>query len=288
MAGVMEALNGKLIIYDGGCPLCICLRDKMLRFNIFPEQSMVNYYELAPDLQSKVEADRFRNEMALIDTKGGPTIYGAEGIAYLFSSKYALVKGLLAIPGMRTCFEFAYKTLAFNRYFVATPNKAMPICDCQPTIPLTFQISYGIWNALIATFVTFGFGASLTLPLEKLTRWEGGIGMLLIAGTGWILMAALAFLLRMPNRAKYIPHMMTVMRKGVMPLLFFILAVLLFGIEGYWLPLIVVLYSSLMMTRQHYLRIWQIGLGQKWTLLWLLCLQSTALMWIYLLLYVLK
>ena len=76
----MALLTGKLVVYDGACPLCISLRDKVLRWNILPKDKVANYYELDADLQGKIDAERFRNEMALID--GGQPI--SKMLRYLF------------------------------------------------------------------------------------------------------------------------------------------------------------------------------------------------------------
>ena len=81
----MKSLANKLIVYDSNCKVCSSLRDVVLRATPIPETKVVAYGSLPPNLSDQVEAARFRNGMALIDTKGGETIYGSEGVAYIFS-----------------------------------------------------------------------------------------------------------------------------------------------------------------------------------------------------------
>lgn len=273
-------LPGKRIVYDGSCPLCIALRDKMLRWGWIPEPLLADYHQLPQDMQALVDAERFSREMALIDLAGGATIYGAEGIAEIFTAKWPALRGLRRLPGFMPLFTFAYKTLAFNRFVVSTPRKDMPACDCEPQIPALYHLSYLGYSLLVALLVTALFGVAVATYFPTLAGMTGAVAMLLIAGTGWVLQGALALAGMGEKRFQYIRHMFTVMRKGVMPLLPVSLLVLALPQTPYLLPVAAVLLSSLLMLRQHSLRVWQMGRSQGWTLAWFLSLQATAAFWV--------
>lgn len=274
----MTLLAGKLIVYDGACPLCISLRDKVLRWDIFPADKVANYYELPAAQTAQIDPDRFRNEMALIDTDGGATIYGPDALKRIFSERYWLARMFFAIPGIMAPIRFIYKTLAFNRYVVSTPRKDMPACDCEPAGPPLYHLVYLLYSLLVAVGVTMLFGAGLS-QYTRLSATEGAVAMLLIAGTGWVVQGLVSWLGYGERRFQYLRHLCTVMRKGVMPLLPVAILFMSFTDLTPWLPLVAVLYSSGLMLRQHYLRIWQLGGSQWWTVCWLLALQSTAVAW---------
>jgi predicted DCC family thiol-disulfide oxidoreductase YuxK len=276
----MELLQNKLIVYDGACPLCLSLRDKVLRWGIFPQSKVANYYEL-PDAQAaQIDPERFRNEMAVIDTDGGSTIYGADGIRKIFSEKWVLAKLFFSIPGIMRPIRFIYRTLAHNRYVISTPRKDMPVCNCEPDAPAISHVAYLGFCTVVAVLVTFFFGSGLAIYDSTVTALGSGIGMLLVAGTGWLLQGLHAWLAFGENRFQYLRHMCTVMRMGVMPLLPAAILMYIFDDLSPWVPFLSVVWSSGMMLRQHYLRIWRLSASQGWTFSWFLALQCTALGWI--------
>lgn len=278
----MAILAGKLVVYDGACPLCISLRDKVLRWNILPEEKIASYYELDADLQGQIDPERFRNEMALIDLGGGETIYGPYALKRIFGEKWLFVRGMFAIPGIMRPIQFVYKTLAYNRYIVSTPRKDMPACDCMPVVPPLMHLSYLAYSLVVALLVTFLFGAGLQAFVPQISMWQGGVAMLAIAGTGWVVQGLATWLGFGDKRFQYLRHMFTIMRKGVMPLLPVAILMLLIPELHPAIPCLAVLYSSGMMLRQHYLRIWQLGASQWWTVCWFFALQTTALGWVFL------
>lgn len=156
----MKTLDNKLIIYDSNCKVCSSLRDVVLKFTAIPEEKIKAFKDLTPDLTAHVDADQFKNVMALIDTSGANTIYGAQGVAYIFSSEYKLIDFLLSVKPIFKLFNFIYKTQAYNRYIIATPKSKFK-CDCFPDRVLKYRISYIVMTLLISIFLTVMFGLSL-------------------------------------------------------------------------------------------------------------------------------
>lgn len=276
----MTLLAGKLVVYDGACPLCISLRDKVLRWNILPKNKVANYYELDADLQGKIDPERFTDEMALIDLDGQATIYGPYALKRIFSEKWTLVRWFFAIPGIMQPISFVYKTLAYNRYVVSTPRKDMPTCNCATAAPAILHVTYLAYSLLVAIAVTFLFGMGLQAFFPAISKVQGGVAMLAIAGTGWIVQGLVTWLGFGEKRFQYLRHMFTIMRMGVMPLLLVALLMLIFPQIHPVIPCLAVLYSSSMMLRQHYLRVWQLGASQWWTASWFAALQVTAIAWV--------
>src|SRR5690606_17646549 len=117
----IKSLAYTRIVYDSNCKVCTSLRDVVLQVTSIPESKVVAYGWLPPSQSNQVDAARFRNGMALIDTKGGETIYGSEGVAFIFSSQYRLVAFLLSSRLFLWLSTFLYRTLAYNRSSIAAP-----------------------------------------------------------------------------------------------------------------------------------------------------------------------
>ena len=269
-----------MIIYDGNCNVCVGLRDMMLALGLVEPKECVAYTALDAQLRQKVSADRFRNEMALIDTSGGETLYGADGVSFVFADKIRLLQPVFQFKPFSRLFRFLYKTLAFNRYVIATPRQHAIACDCYPEAATKFRISFITIAVLLAVILTALFGASVHEALG-VTPLAGAGQLLLIAGTGWVVQIMIAALtLERQQALDYVGHLGTIMVAGLLVLVPSIIFYFISGVLFYPLPMLSVICSSGLMLYLHYQRVKYLGLHQKWTLQWFLLLQATALAWL--------
>jgi predicted DCC family thiol-disulfide oxidoreductase YuxK len=275
----MKSLNHKLIIYDSNCKVCSSLGDVVLRYTAIPEAKVKAYKDLSPALNTQVDSDRFRNVMALIDTAGGNTLYGAEGIAYIFSSQYKIIDLLLGFSPLFKLFNFFYKTQAYNRYIIATP-KSNFLCDCMPDRVLKYRVSYIVLTLLTAVSLTAMFGVSLSGFFNGISPSAAAGQMLLMAGSGWVIQILLAVSLMREKALDYIGHLGSIMVVGLLILIPWMLFYAATGILNFYLPAASVMVSSAYMLYLHIQRIKYLELPQAWTVSWFLMLQSTALFWI--------
>jgi predicted DCC family thiol-disulfide oxidoreductase YuxK len=277
----MKSLANKLIIYDSNCKVCSSLRGFVLKFTSIPAAKVKAYQELDQDLVGHVDPDKFKNVMALIDTAGGRTVYGAEGVAYIFSSQYRFLDLLFRFKPIFTLFSFLYKTQAYNRYIIATPKSKFK-CDCFPDKVVKYRISYIVITLLISIFLTAIFGISLRKLFTGIAASEAAMQMLLMAGTGWVLQIGLAIIMLRDRSLDYIGHLGSIMVVGLLILVPSMLFYAITGILTPYVPALSVIASSAYMLYLHIARIRYLELSQRWTVSWFLFLQSTALFWIYL------
>jgi predicted DCC family thiol-disulfide oxidoreductase YuxK len=276
----MKSLNSKLIIYDSDCKVCSSLKDVVLKLTSIPEEKVKAHNELPAELTAHVDPHKFRNVMALIDTAGGQTLYGAEGVAYIFSSQYRILDFLFQFKPIFKLFNFIYKTQAFNRYIIATPKSKFK-CDCLPERVVRFRVSYIIMTVLISIFLTAMFGISIRRFFTGITPAEAAIQVLLMAGTGWVLQMVLAMIVLREKALDYIGHLGSVMVVGLLILVPSMVFYAVTGILTPYFPALSVFASSAYMLYLHINRVRYLELSQAWTVSWFLFLQSTALFWIY-------
>jgi predicted DCC family thiol-disulfide oxidoreductase YuxK len=276
----MKSLTDKLIIYDSNCKVCSSLRDVVLKFTSIPEAKVKAHKDLAPEFSQHVDPEKFKNVMALIDTSGGNTLYGAEGIAYIFSSQYRIADFLLSFRPIFNLFNFFYKTQAYNRYIIATPKSKFQ-CDCFPDREVKYRISYIAITVVLSIFLTLMFGISLR-NFSGISSSEAAMQMLFIAGSGWGVQIILAMVFMKQKALDYIGHLGSIMIVGLLILVPWMLFYSFTGLLNFYLPALSVLISSSYMLYLHVHRIKYLELPQAWTVSWFLLLQSTALSWIYL------
>jgi predicted DCC family thiol-disulfide oxidoreductase YuxK len=275
----MKSLNNKLIIYDGNCKVCSSLRDVVLKFTAIPDATVKAFNSLTPEVSRHIDPQQFRNGMALIDTDGGTTLYGAEGVAYIFSTQYRIVDFLLSFGPIFRLFNFLYKTQAYNRYIIATPKSRFK-CDCFPDRVVKYRLSYIVITWLISIFLTAMFGISLR-HFFGISPAEASMQMLLVAGTGWVIQIILAGIALKDKALDYIGHLGSIMVAGLLILVPWMLLHAFTGMLNVYLPALSVLMSSAYMLYLHIQRTRYLELSQAWTVSWFLSLQITAFSWIY-------
>ena len=276
----MKSLEDKLIIYDSNCKVCSSLKDVVLRLTSIPDAKVKAYKDLNDELNAKIDPDKFRNVMALIDTTGGKTIYGSEGVAYIFSSQYRVLNTLLSVRPVFRVFDFLYKTQAFNRYIIATP-KSKFTCDCFPDRVVKYRMSFIILTFLVSIFLTAMLGLSLRHFAHDVSASEAIVQMLLMAGTGWVLQILIATISMREKALDYIGHLGSIMIVGLLILVPWMLLYAFTRISNPYLPAISVVISSGSMLFLHIGRVRYLQLSQRWTLSWFILLQSTAFFWVY-------
>lgn len=276
----MKSLNHKLIVYDSNCKVCSSLREVVLRMTPISKEKVVAYRSLSSDMSNRVDPVKFRNGMALIDTTGGATIYGPEGVAYIFSSQYKIVDFLLSFQPVFKLFTFLYKTLAYNRYIIATP-KSNFLCDCFPDKVVGYRVAFITIAVLVATILTALFGNSLRGLFPGMTGSNAAMQMLLMAGTGWVvlLLFAVAFL---GNKAlDYVGHLSSIMIAGLLILVPWIMLHAITGVSAVYIPALSVVLSSATMLYLHINRVRHLDISQAWTVSWFILLQTGAAGWIF-------
>ncbi|MBX9850633.1 MAG: hypothetical protein K2X86_02635 [Cytophagaceae bacterium] len=278
----MKTLDNKLIIYDSNCKVCSSLKEVVVKLTSIPENKISAYNNLPAEHVVKVDPNQFKNVMALIDTKDGNTIYGAEGIAYIFSSQYKIADLLLKVKPFYWLFEQFYKIQANNRYIIATPkNKSKFECDCYPDPVFKYRLSYIILTFLASTLLTMLLGISLRKFLPGLSVLEAAKQMLLIAGTGWVLQILAARIFMKEKFMDYLGHLGSIMVVGLLVFIPWWVFWFVTGIKLMYFPLASVLFSSGLMLYLHIERVRYLKLSAGWTVSWFLFLQSTALFWVY-------
>jgi predicted DCC family thiol-disulfide oxidoreductase YuxK len=276
----MKTLEDKIIVYDSNCKVCTSFKDAILRLTTIPQTKVKALGELTTELIDHVDLEKFKNVMALINTSGGKTLYGSEGVAYILSSQYKIIDTAFTLKPIFNTFNFFYKTLAYNRYIIATPRSNFK-CDCFPDKVVRFRVAYIAFAILLAVLLTAAFGLSLRSFFDGMSLSQAAFEMLLIAGTGWVIQIFLAITFLKDKALDYVGHLSSIMVVGLLVLVPWTLFHFVTGIRVIAFPAISVCVSSLFMLYMHMGRAKHLELSRRWTLIWFFGLQSTASFWIY-------
>jgi predicted DCC family thiol-disulfide oxidoreductase YuxK len=275
----MKSLDHKLIIYDSNCKVCSSLREVVLKFTSIPEVKIKAYKYLQTDLTNQVDADQFKNVMALVDTAGGKTLYGAEGIAYIFSTQYKVVEFLFRFPFVFRLFAFLYKIQAYNRYIIATP-KSNYKCDCLPDRVVRYRLSYIVITCLASLFLIATLGASVG-DLFDVSSIEAAASVVSILGLAWTVQIILAILFMRRDALDYVGHLNSIIFAGLLIMVPWMLFYFITGVFTVYLLVISTLISIAYMIHLHVHRIQYLEQSQWWTVSWIVLMHASIFFCIY-------
>jgi predicted DCC family thiol-disulfide oxidoreductase YuxK len=279
----MKPTDSKVIIYDDNCPLCTAYTSGFIKAGLLKPGNRMSFSELQDrGIIQKLYLQRSRHEIPLVDMQGGETLYGVDSLTYILKQNMSFIGNLMRQPAARWFFKKLYKLVSYNRRVVAPPKESRSGINVCPDFNTKYRLLFIILAVLIASFVTYWFGAVTQKYLQVDLQVDGGFRMLLIAGTGWVMQMLFATLFLQSRKAiEYIGHLGVIMVVGVLIL---IPSIPFGAITSYSFPLIPawsVFCSSATMLWMHYRRVRHLQLSQWWTVVWFLSLQATATAWVY-------
>ncbi|MFN3404823.1 MAG: hypothetical protein ACK40G_12045 [Cytophagaceae bacterium] len=213
--------------------------------------------------------------MALIDTGNKETIYGAEGVAYIFSSQYKFVRCMLKCKILKFVFTFLYHLIAYNRYIIATP-KSRFVCDCFPDRIIQYRLGYII---LILSAIV-GLSSLTTFVPGEIDRTMIFKSMILFFPVAFV-QILFVILFRKEKGWDHAGHLFTVNFVSIALFLPFLFAGILFPGKIDYLIVIGVTTSVGVMIFLYSSRLRFLDMSPLWLILWIINFSITQLLYLY-------
>lgn len=256
-------MTDKILVYDGDCPMCAAGSALVLRALRLPEERRRPFQSFEGEMAGRLLAAGMQDEMAVIDPDSGEIRTGVPGILGLLRETRARwVARLLDRPWLHPALSAAYHLVAYNRRTIAPPRRKRElVCTCDP------EYRPGWLLALIA--ILLGFALGMTGLFGAVVDVETGLvspaGMLISAGSGWVLLFLAALALPRETRLPFLGHLGMVMAVGLLALVpSMLLAPLL---DGKWMAGIFILSvaaSFLLMLRSLRRRLAYLEISPAW------------------------
>lgn len=197
----METLDHKVIVYDDACPMCQAYTAGFVKAGWLKERK--GFSSVSPEMLAKIDFDRARHEIPLLDTKTGEVTYGLQALFLIIGEKMPVFKPLFRSSWFRPLLYPLYQIITYNRRIIAGSGAPKTGCDCAPDANLFYRYLY--------IFLALAGSAGLLIPV-----WEQGGN----AGTSFIGLQMAFFLgiLLAPKRLDFAGHWVTVLLASSMVL----------------------------------------------------------------------
>jgi predicted DCC family thiol-disulfide oxidoreductase YuxK len=190
----MEMLQNKIIIYDDVCPLCKAYTLGFVQLGWLLPGHRLGFSEASSDLLARIDLNRARHEIPLLDIESGETLYGKDALFFILGEALPWLKPLFGFSVFRAIIFALYQIITYNRRIIAGSRKPETGFDCAPD----FNAFYRWLYIAIATAVA---GALL---------WASAIPLPVIWIPAVILMGGM-FYRTFEGRTMYVGHWATVL-----------------------------------------------------------------------------
>lgn len=161
---LMESLDQKVIIYDDACPMCKAYTAGFVKAGWLQHRS--GFSNADPEVIGKIDLDRARHEIPLLDLKTGNVVYGLDALFLIIGTKLPFFKPLFRTSWFKAFLYPLYQIITFNRRIIAGSSAPAAGFDCAPDINLFYRWLYIGLAGLGAFGLYWSFWQS-AVPLAK-------------------------------------------------------------------------------------------------------------------------
>ena len=124
--------NNKLIIYDDNCPMCAVYTKAFVATGMIEKNNRKNFSTIDPEILHKLDIEKCRNEIPVIDPETAEIWYGIDAIVEILRSKMPWVKKTAGVPPIRWILNRTYKLISYNRRVIVAAETQPGNFDCTP------------------------------------------------------------------------------------------------------------------------------------------------------------
>ncbi len=159
-------MKNKILIYDDNCPLCNWYSHKFVRFGFLPEKGRIAFSTLHPSLLEKIDFEKSRNEIPLLDTVTGNVLYGIDALLEILDSKIPFIKKIANIPPVKWFLKKLYRLISYNRKVIVASKCGPGSIDCTPDMNYFYRFIFMTVFLLFNTFMLFPLHSHLLSGLS--------------------------------------------------------------------------------------------------------------------------
>ncbi|HEU4861949.1 MAG TPA: DCC1-like thiol-disulfide oxidoreductase family protein [Chitinophagaceae bacterium] len=195
-------MENKILIYDDNCPLCTWYSGLFVKYGFLNPDGRQPFSTLDTHLLSKIDFDKSRNEIPLVDTTTNKVLYGIDALLEILAQKIPLIKATGNLAPLNWVLKKIYKLVSFNRKVIVA-NKCGPgNIDCSPDTNYVYRF---IFMAVCLSFNTAMLYPLHTALFSKLSFYHLNFYQLQAAHFGFVIInCSLAFSFSKPKGYEYL------------------------------------------------------------------------------------
>ena len=144
-------MKNKILVYDDSCPLCTWYSGLFVKYGFLNTEDRKPFSTLDDKLLAKIDFDKSRNEIPLLDTSTHKVIYGIDALLEILDQKVPFIKKTGNLAPLKWILKRVYKLVSFNRKIIVAKKCGPATIDCSPDYNYFYRF---IFMAVCLTFNT--------------------------------------------------------------------------------------------------------------------------------------
>ena len=167
-------MKNRLLIYDDNCPLCQWYSAQFVKFGFLNKAGRVPFSSLEEKYLQRIDFDKSRNEIPLLDTETGEVIYGIDALLEILNSKIPLIKSIGKIKPMHWFLTKVYKFVSYNRKVIVAVRCGAGAIDCAPDFNYFYRTLFMFLFLVVNTLLLFPLHKIILspLPFYHISIWQ--------------------------------------------------------------------------------------------------------------------
>ena len=258
----------KILYFDKSCRVCKVSTKIVSASGISTKANFKPLQQIDIKEMCSIDAARYCNELAVLDTQSKEVKYGISGILWYLEDKWGKWLSIFLFPPIFQLLNFLYLIFSYNRRMIAPVYEKLDK-DCQPNFHWGFRLSYIFLAGIFSLFSSYWLGNALK------GYFDSALSYVLLVVVGWILHSLFIQIYSVKEKMEYYGHLTTVVLSGTLVQIPFLL---LFGFwpNNYMLLFSIVL-SDIFMLYAHYKRVKYLQISQWVTVSWWITIHLSAL-----------
>lgn len=184
---IMKTLAKHTMVYDADCPLCIAYTKAFITTGMLDNEGRIPYQQVGGNFCPGMDAERAKNEIALINRETGEVKYGLDSLLTIIGSRFRWISAIARTQPLNFLIKKLYNFISYNRKviipaavgagalgsFLPTDSLSRQrLYDCTPTFKLKYRIAYLLFTWLITSLVLVNYSELLgnLIPATNFTR----------------------------------------------------------------------------------------------------------------------
>lgn len=212
----MKTLKDHVILYDAVCPLCNLYTKGFIKAGMLDVNGRLPYQNLPAEMASRVDQQRFVNEIALVERTTGKVYYGVESLLKIIGYSFPGVATLFLLKPFFKIADVLYKFISFNRRVIVPVKKVESISGAgEPAFHKGYRIAYLVFTVIFTSLILSRFSLRLGAIMPP-----GGFYRETLVCAGQVAWQAIAIhFVQKERRWDYLGNLMTISVAGGMVLL---------------------------------------------------------------------
>ncbi|WP_028982520.1 hypothetical protein [Sporocytophaga myxococcoides] len=167
----MKTLKSHVIIYDAECPMCNLYTSAFIKSGMLDLEGRTAYNKIGEDIICRIDKDRARNEIALVDTEGGSVSYGLESLYKVVGHNFPIFWHLFRFKPFNFLMKKMYFFISYNRK-VIVPSAESAFNACIPDLNIKYRVAFILFAWIVSALTLNAFSGRLVplVPASNLLR----------------------------------------------------------------------------------------------------------------------